>query len=253
MKSLVRISAILLVTGVTASARADDWGTLKGRFIMEGAPPAPENIEINKDIQYCGMPPAPSDERYVIGPKGEAKNVVIWVRTKGVKVHPDYDKLKSEKAVIDNSHCRFDPHIIVCRPGQPLEIKNSDPVSHNTNCNLANNDPFNVVVAADAAADRSLGSPETVPAPVKCNIHPWMAGFLVAPPTPYVAVSDKDGKFEMKNLPVGTELEFQVWHEGKANVQKASINGKDAGWSRGRFKMTIKPGDNDLGDIKVSL
>jgi hypothetical protein len=80
-----------------------------------------------------------------------------------------------------------------------------------------------------------------------------MKGYLVVPPTPYAAVSDKDGKFEIKNLPAGTQLEFQVWHEGKGYVQKALVNGKDAGWAKGRFKMTIKPGDNDLGDIKVGL
>ena len=80
-----------------------------------------------------------------------------------------------------------------------------------------------------------------------------MKGWLVVPPTPYAAVSGDDGKFEIKNLPVGTELEFQAWQEKKGYLDKATINGKDAGWTKGRFKITIKPGDNDLGDIKVAL
>ena len=100
---------------------------------------------------------------------------------------------------------------------------------------------------------KPLKNAEPVPASVACNIHPWMKGWLVVPPTPYVAVSGKDGKFELKNLPVGTEIEFQAWQETKGYLDKANIGGKDAGWAKGRFKMKIKAGNNDLGDIKVSL
>ena len=39
--------------------------------------------------------------------------------------------------------------------------------------------------------------------------------------------------------------------EKPGNVAKAKIDGKDAGWTRGRFKYTIKAGNNDLGEIKL--
>jgi hypothetical protein len=249
------IAFLLTATLPPAIAHAEDWGDLTGRFIYDGTAPAPTPLPVNKDVEVCGAPPQLVDETFVVGPKGELANVVVWVRTpKDIKVHPDYAKFKTEKAVIDNLHCRFDPHVVICRVGQPLEIKNSDPnpVAHNTFAQLVNNAAFNFQLPAGSSQDlKPLDQAESVPSPVVCNIHGWMKGFLVVPPTPYAAVSDKDGKFEIKNLPTGTQLEFQVWHE-PAFVQKATINGKDAGWTKGRFKMTIKPGDNDLGDIKVS-
>lgn len=249
----VAMTMSLNLFGSTA-LHAEDWANLKGHFIFDGKPPVAAKLEMNKDTEYCGMPPAPVDESVVVNDKGDLANVVVWVRTpRNIKAHPDYDKLKTEKAVIDNSHCRFDPHIVICHVGQDLEVKNADPVSHNTNAALSNG-PFNVIVPANTESDRGkLGQFENLPAKITCNIHNWMEGWLVVPPTPYAAVSDKDGKFEIKNLPAGTEIEFQVWHEKPGYVQKAKINDKDAGWAKGRFKMTLKPGDNDLGDIKVTL
>jgi hypothetical protein len=244
--------ASLLICG--GQAIAEDWGNLTGRFIYDGKAPTPETLSITKDQAYCGKAPTLVDEELVVGKDGGLANVVVWVRTKGVKIHPDYEKAATTKVAIDNKHCRFDPHIVVYRTGGPLEIKNSDTddVAHNTNCSLIANDPFNIQLPVGTAQDvNPLANTETVPAKISCNIHPWMKGWLVVQPTPYVAVSDESGKFEIKNLPAGTELEFQVWQEKSGNVDKAQIGGKDAGWTRGRFKHTIKAGNNDLGEIKL--
>ena len=46
-------------------------------------------------------------------------------------------------------------------------------------------------------------------------------------------------------LPADTELEFQVWQE-----KSGFVEAKD--WKRGRFKMTLKAGKNDLGEVKVN-
>jgi hypothetical protein len=240
------------VVSTLSTARAQGWGNLSGRFWLAGPAPAPALLNMAGAAGFCG---ALFDESVVVSKKGELANVVVWVRTpKEVKAHPDYTKLLQEKAVINNNRCRFDPHVVICRVGQPLEIKNSDPDAHNTNAALVAGNPFNFILPANQAQEiKSLAMVEPVPASVTCNIHRWMKGWLVVPPTPYAAVSGDDGKFEIKNLPVGTELEFQAWQEKKGDLDKATINGKDAGWTKGRFKMTIKPGDNDLGDIKVAL
>ncbi len=237
----------------SAAPASGDWGTLKGKFVYNGKAPEPAKLNIDKDQQVCGKHDL-VDESLVVGKDGEMANVIVWVRTKDVKIHPDYEAKKKDKAVVDNKNCRFDPHVVTYWTGQPLELKNTDPdpVAHNTNASLAVNEAFNVIIPPQSSIDRpALKLGETIPTKISCNIHPWMQGWLLVQPHPYMAVSGKDGSFELKNLPTGTELEIQVWQEKSGYVQKAEVNGKDAGWAKGRFKYTVKAGDNDLGTIKL--
>lgn len=244
-------AAILAICLIGRISQADDWGTLKGRFLYDGKPPVPAKLDVTKE-PACTQPPAVIDESVTVAPDGGMADIIVWVRTNNVKVHPDYAKTANEKAILDNKHCRFEPHVLGMRVSQPLEVKNSDNFAHNTNIAARNNALPNQVIPAMGNNQLKVSQAETLPAEVACNIHPWMKGWLLVRPDPYFAVSGKDGKFEIKDLPAGTELEFQAWHgPNPGYVAKAKIKDKDAGWTRGRFKMTLKPGDNDLGDIKL--
>ena len=53
---------------------------------------------------------------------------------------------------------------------------------------------------------------ETPPIPFKCDIHPWMKGYVRVFDHPYFAVTDEDGKFEIKNAPAG-KWRIVYWHE----------------------------------------
>ena len=250
IRTIIGLAVVFYLTFAIRQVRADDWGTLSGRFVYDGKAPAPEKIDTGgKDPEVCGKHPL-VDESLIVDPDGGLANVYIYVRTKDVKVAPEYEKTASDKVVLDNKNCRFEPHALAMRTTQTLDVKNSDPVGHNTNASLEANAPFNGIISVGTDSEQKLTSAETYPKPVKCNIHPWMSAWLLVRPNPYFAVSDKNGKFEIKDLPAGTELEFQVWHE-PGNVKGATIDGKDAGWKNGRFKYTIKPGNNDLGDIKI--
>jgi hypothetical protein len=74
-----------------------------------------------------------------------------------------------------------------------------------------------------------------------------MKGYILPRNNPYAAVSKEDGTFKIEKLPVG-ELEFQVWQERMGYVDLPSAK---PAMPKGRFKITIKPGANDLGVIKV--
>ena len=155
--------------------------------------------------------------------------------------------------VIDNKDCRFSPHVVFARVGQPVVVKNSDPVAHNSNITPFNdrNSAFNRILAAGASTDYTFKAAESLAVPVACNVHPWMRAFVIVREDPYAAVSQPDGTFEIKNLPVG-KFDFQVRHDS-GYITKPTVNGKQVEWQKGIATLPIKAGDNDLGEIRIKF
>ncbi len=82
-----------------------------------------------------------------------------------------------------------------------------------------------------------------------------MKGYVVVQSHPYVAISDKDGNFELKNVPRGVPVEFQAWHEASTAGNSAlQAERPDLKWQpNGRFTVTLKPDEVlDLKEIKVA-
>jgi plastocyanin len=238
------MATVLLVS----SAGAADWGTLKGRFVFGGEAPAAAALKIDKDVEVCGKHNLVNEEVVVGDGKGVA-NVVVFVRDKKVKVKPELEAAaKESKPVLDNLNCRFEPHVLFVQVGQELTIKNSDPVGHNSNIATVKNAPSNNLIPASGQVTTTFKSDEAVPAQVTCNIHPWMKGWLVVRDNPYATVSAADGSFEIADLPA-EEVELQFWHEKAGYLGEMTIGGKKEKVSKGRKKMKIAAGDNDLGEI----
>src|SRR5260221_5077335 len=79
----------LLVIGTLSSAA--EWGSLKGRFLIDGTAQMPAALVINKD-QYC-MDHKPGNDSLVVGKNNSLVNVVVFLRPqlgKKVDIHPDY-------------------------------------------------------------------------------------------------------------------------------------------------------------------
>jgi plastocyanin len=229
-------------------AHADEWASIKGKFVYGGAAPTAAELKADKDVEVCGKHKLVAEELVVGADKGIA-NVVVFVRDKGVKVNPDAAKAAAaEKVVLDNHDCRFEPHVTFVQVGQDLVVKNSDTVGHNSNVATVKNPPSNNLIPAGGEASLKFGSDEAVPAQVTCNIHPWMKSWLLVRPNPYAAVSKADGSFEIKDVPVG-ELELQFWHEKAGYLGEMTIGGKAEKVAKGRKKVAVAAAGADLGEI----
>jgi plastocyanin len=231
-----------------AVKKFDGWATLKGRFVLEGNKPVAQPIKITKDQEVCGLHPL-FNESVEVGNGNGLANVVVFVRTGKLPVNDEYKKAADAKVVLDNLNCHFVPHVVGVRVGQTLELKNSDPVAHNSNIQ-GNLLKFNPLLPAHSATDTAVSAAESLPVIVTCNIHDWMKGWIVVRPDPYFAISDASGNFELKDLPAG-DLELQAWPETAGGL---AVSRGDLNWSeKGRFQVSLKNGDvKDLKDLPVT-
>lgn len=249
-KSFTFTLGLLSLFAIAQAASAAEWGSLKGRFLIDGTPPKPAALVVNKD-QFC-IEHKPQNDSLVVGKDNSLMNVVVFLRPqlgKKVEAHPDYEAKLKEPVVLDNHFCTFKPHILLTRVGQQIIIKNSDPapVGHNTNIELFG---FNQTVPSNDKMELKNTKDYPLPRPVVCGIHPWMKAHLLSLNHPYMATSGEDGTFEIKNIPVGTN-EFQFWHELPAYLKNTKFKGGTTD-PRGRAKLKIEAGKTvDLGDIKI--
>jgi len=242
---LVVVGSLALVGHATAAAA--DWTTIKGRFVFGGEAPPAADLKVDKDIEVCGKHKLVAEELVVGADKGIA-NVVVFVRDKDVKVKPGAEAPAA--AVLDNTGCRFQPHVVFVQTGQELVVKNSDTVGHNSNIATVKNPPSNNLIPAGGETTVKFAADEAIPAQVTCNIHPWMKAYAVFRKDGYVAVSAADGSFTIADLPAGEPIEFQVWHERVGGV---GLSRPDLKWSgKGRFTVTIEEGQTrDLGTLEL--
>jgi plastocyanin len=241
--------SLAIAAVLAAPAVAEEWGTIKGKFVVKGDAPAAVELKPDKDVQVCGKNKLLSEELVVGADKG-IQNIVVFVRDKGVKVNPEVEAAAKAKPVeLDNKGCRFEPHVVIVQTGQELVIKNSDPVGHNSNVATIKNPASNQLIPAGGKSPVKFAAEESVPAGVTCNIHPWMKAWVVVRGNPYAAVTKPDGSFEIKGVPVG-ELELQLWHEKAGNLAEvATAKGKAD--KKGRIKVKVEAAGTDLGEIPV--
>lgn len=236
-----------------STAHAADWGSVKGRFVYKGKPKN-EKIQVNKDTEFCSQH-NPVVETVTVGDDGGLENVFVYLdvaRGKKVAIAPSYKTEGLEPKVLDNKFCRFEPHAMTVWTAEPFEIHNDDSIGHNTNGQmLAVNTKFNETVPQGTPIKKQFTKSEPRPATISCSIHPWMNAVILIRDNPYMAVSGKDGSFEIKDLPAGAS-DFTIWHEAKGYLKDLKVGGDKAD-RKGQVKLKIPAGEVlDLGDIEVT-
>jgi hypothetical protein len=111
---------------------------------------------------------------------------------------------------------------VAIREGQKLVAKNTAPVSHNLVIKGFKNDYNRVISTGRSETFQLVAEPGAIN--LTCGIHGWMKGFIWVFDNPYFAVTDADGKFEIKNAPSGP-VNLVVWQE-EAGYGEGGQNGK---------------------------
>ncbi len=190
------------VAGMTAAVQVATAGNITGTIILKGTPPAEQQIQKAKDDINCGKlhTTVPTTQHWVVGSKGELANVVVMLKGLSGKS----TGAAAPPAELDQKNCIYVPSIMAIQTGQKLNVKNSDPVLHNVHTLSAgaNTDKNLAQMAGGPDLTFSFTKPENF-LKFKCDVHEWMFAWITVVDHPYFAVTDKEGKFTIKNVPPG--------------------------------------------------
>jgi plastocyanin len=200
------------------------WASVRGRITLANAP-KPQPIRATTDAEFCTKDGPLLDESLVVGPTGGVKNVVVWLRPDTTvrtdpfpadRIHPALAAAPPVERVIDQPCCQFEPRVLAARAGDRLVILNSAKVVHHVSLSPGDeNAALAFGVNLPSGGKHTVTAPlaaQRTPIPFKCDIHPWMKGFVRVFDHPYFAVTDADGVFVLRDAPVG-KWRLVVWHE----------------------------------------
>lgn len=211
-------------------------GSVSGNVTLDGTPAKEKPINMSAE-PYCAKahstPVTPPT--VIVGTGGALADVVVFVKD-------DMGKYQfptpTDKVTLDQKGCMYDPHVLALMAGQGLEVKNDDQTTHNIHPTPKDNRDWNQSQPPGASPiEQSFARPELA-IPVKCNVHPWMKSYIFVFKHPYYAITGKDGKFELKNLPPGTYT-VTAWQEKYGSVdQTVTIGPKESKDVKFTFKAT---------------
>lgn len=114
--------------------------------------------------------------------------------------------------VLDQQGCHYTPHIVAMMAGQPLKIRNSDSTLHNIHPLPVVNTPFNIGMPNKGMEQTRVFPKAEAPFHVKCDVHPWMSGYIGVFNHPFFGVSNSEGIVKIVNVPAGTYT-VEAWQE----------------------------------------
>jgi plastocyanin len=212
------------VTVGKASA-ADAAATLSGVVKFEGTAPKLTRIDMSSDPNCAKAHTTPiTTEEVVVGANSGLANVVVYVSDglNGRTFQPP-----DQPAVFEQKGCQYKPHVLAMQANQKLSVVNSDETTHNIHPTPNNNREWNMTQPHGMPLEQTFAR-EEIAIPVKCNVHPWMRGYIAVFKHPYFAVTDKNGSFDVKDLPPGTYT-ITAWQEKLGTqIQKITVGAGEA-------------------------
>lgn len=177
---------------------------IEGEVEFTGTPPVPSKLHREAD-PYCARREMTDPTVLVV--MGKLANV--WVHV--IKGAPDTPPPPTAVEV-NQEDCMYSPRVTTAVVGQRLVARNGDPILHNVHTYLGTSTLFNRGMPNEKSAPVEYVTREPGLIKWKCDVHPWMRGYVGVSRNAFQAVTGSDGSFRISDLPPGGYT-IEAWHE----------------------------------------
>ena len=194
--------------------------TVNGTVKFDGTAPKPAKIDMSQDPACKGT----NEAENIVVDNGNLANVFVYVKD-GLG-NRTFDVPK-DPVVLEQRAASIIRTCLGVMAGQTVEIKNDDQTTHNIHPTPKDNREWNESQPPSSPAIEKNFAREEIMLPVKCNQHPWMKMYINVVKTPFYAVTDKSGKYEIKGLPPGDYTIAFVQEKLGEQDQKVTVGPKE--------------------------
>ena len=207
---MVAFAVMVSRTGVQAAPPSGSGIT--GTIKLDGVAPHQKPIDMSKEPSCAAVHKdhPVTTEGVVAGADGGLANVVVYIS----EGWSGGETTATAQPEFNQKGCQYQPHVLGLDVNQHFKVTNSDQTSHNIHPMPAPggaNHEWNKSQPPGAAPIDAFWPAQEVAIHVKCNIHPWMSGYMVVVKGPY-GISDEKGSYKIDNLPPGNYT-LTAWQE----------------------------------------
>lgn len=213
--ALTGAAALCIMTAATASA-----ASIKGTVQFTGGAVPQKKLAVTVDQYVCGK--EKEADLLILSPQGGIRNAVVWLES------PAQGAKRENPAPVvqmDQKQCVFTPRVVVVPVGGTVEFLNSDHLLHNVHTVTKENPSVNRAQPRGRTIPVIFSKPEIIR--VKCDLHPWMLGWVVVTDHPFHAVTGVEGEFTLNNVPPG-KYTLHVWQESLGtSAKEVTVSSKE--------------------------
>lgn len=210
--AVIAVAFAFMISGHAVKAAPPSGGGVAGTIKLDGVAPHQKPIDMSKEPTCAAVHKdhPVTTEGVVAGADGSLANVVVYIS----EGWSGGDVSSNPNPVFNQKGCQYQPHVMAVDENQHFKVVNSDQTSHNIHPMPApggQNHEWNKSQPPGSQPIDSSWPASEVAIHVKCNIHPWMSGYMVVVKGPY-GVSDDKGSYSIENIPPGNYT-LTAWQE----------------------------------------
>jgi plastocyanin len=216
--------------GEKAAEPAAGFGTINGTVAFSGK--APEMKELpRKADPVCAAKPM-KDNEVIVNSNNTLKDVLVRVAPGSVKGKFD---APAQTVNVKQQDCMYAPRVQGAVAGQTVQVENDDKTMHNVHTYKGQETILNQgQPAGSPPIKKDNVATEAAVLKFKCDVHPWMTGFVVVTDHPFFQTTGADGSFKLDKVPAG-KYTVEAWHS-RYGLKTATV--------------TVEP--NKTADVKFS-